>query len=223
MFKKFITFIIAFVLLAAPTSFALADQPTDTGDKGKPVEPGENGKSLQLGHQKKSSEVNNVSEPPGLTKKGETLTASTEKGFDESGYNRTARIFNGTGLSWCMDKYHQTTDACKIIMGPYANDKLVMKWNSEWDRGNNDGWTDNQYDAWLNNQWNGMVPGGSGEVWHYKFVWVGPCTDGEILPEGGYCIWGQFQVIMSHGVVNGEHDWDSHAAPTGYGAYPIFP
>ena len=68
---------------------------------------------------------------------------------------------------------------------------------------------------------NGMVPGGSGESWHYKYAWVGECgAYGDPLPNGGYCIWGQFEVIMSHGTVDGQHFWDARANPAGYGFYP---
>src|SRR3990170_7266858 len=78
-------------------------------------------------------------------------------GFDQFGYNRTARIFNGTGSSWCLQR-----GAPANCLGIYSPDKLVMKWNAEWDRGNAEGWTDPPYDAWENNEWNGNTPGGSG-------------------------------------------------------------
>ena len=35
--------------------------------------------------------------------------------------------------------------------------------------------------------------------------------------EGGYAIWGQFEVIMDQGKVVNEHFWGAHANPTGYG------
>jgi hypothetical protein len=142
------------------------------------------------------------------------------KGFDESGYNRTARIFNGTAWSWCMDKVGSES-WCESYLGDYANDKLVMKWNAEWDRGNAEGWINPPYDAWENNQWNGKVPGGSGDVWHYKIVWVGNCTaDPTLVPDGGYCTWGQFATIMDQGTTSGVHEWFAHAVPSGYGSYP---
>ena len=96
-----------------------------------------------------------------------------------------------------------------------------MKWTRDWDRGNDEGWSDpNGYpDAWTSNQWNGQVTGGSGEVWQYKIVWIGNCgADGTPLPDGGYCIWGQFEVLMSHGTVANQHFWDAHAIPAGYGS-----
>jgi len=134
-------------------------------------------------------------------------------GFDQFGYNYGARIFVGKA-----DGVDKTLDG-KVWGDPtYANDRLVMKWSKGWDdaRFNGAPWT---ADAWEDNEWNGKVPGGSGEVWHYKIKWVGtPCD--ETNPNwaaGGYCIWGQFEVIMSQGTVANEHIWDAHAIPTGYG------
>jgi len=138
-----------------------------------------------------------------------------DKGFNEFGYNYGARVFSGKA-----DGVDKNLDG-KVWGDPtYTNDKLVMKWNAEWDRGNAEGWSDpNGYDAWTNNEWNGAVPDGSGEVWHYKIIWVG--SDLENSPnwvEGGYGIWGQFEVIMDQGVTGGEHIWYAHGIPTGYGA-----
>lgn len=137
------------------------------------------------------------------------------KGFDEFGYNDTARIFNGTGESWSLAKGLPAD-----YLGIYAQDKLVMKWNAEWDRGNAENWSNPPYAAWENNEWNGTVPGGSGEVWHYKIVWVGDyVADPTLIPEGGYGIWNQFAVLMDQGTSGGEHLWYTHAIPSGYGAY----
>ena len=92
-----------------------------------------------------------------------------------------------------------------------------MKWNAEWDRGNQEGWIDDHYDAWIDNQWNGQVPNGSGENWHYKIKWIGSCgATGTPTGDGGYCIWGQFEVVMSQGTMANEHFWDAHAKPAGY-------
>lgn len=132
-------------------------------------------------------------------------------GFDEFGYNYTARVFQGPA-----DGVDRVLDGLVWGDPTYANDLLKMKWTAEWDRGNDEGWSDpDGYDgAWTDNQWNGMVPGGSGENWHYKIKWVGACTDP--LPDGGYCIWGQFEVLSDHGTVDGAHLWYAHAIPTGY-------
>ena len=99
----------------------------------------------------------------------------------------------------------------------YANDHLVMKWSKGWDdaRFDEGEWTP---DAWETNEWNGMFPGGSQEVWHYKIIWVGPeLEDSPYWREGGYPIWGQFEVIMSQGVADGEHIRECLATPNGFG------
>ncbi len=149
--------------------------------------------------------------------------AAAGGGFDQYGYNRTARIFNGTGLSWCMEQ-GMTEAYCNSYLGAYANDKLIMKWNAEWDRGNDEGWSKPPYNAWENNEWNGAFPGGSGAVWHYKIVWVGDCVaNPDLTPAGGYCIWGQFATIMDQGTdpnYGPGHFWFAHANPAGYGSYP---
>jgi len=159
--------------------------------------------------------------PQDFDENGNTTKWAEDKGFDEWGYNRTARIFSGTGWSWCMGKVADEA-WCQDYLGPYANDKLVMKWNAEWDRGNAEGWSNPPYDAWENNQWNGKAHDGSGEVWHYKIVWVGNCNDDpSLVPDGGYCIWGQFATIMDQGTTPEHvHVWFAHAVPSGYGSYP---
>ena len=143
---------------------------------------------------------------------------SAAGGFDQYGYNDKARIFVGTGSSWCQGKLAQSESYCDAYMGAYAKDKLVMKWNAEWDRGNAEGWANGPYAAWENNEWNGAVPGGSGEVWHYKIQWVGTCDEGAEFKDGGYCIWGQFEVISDHGTIDGVHEFLAKANPNGYGA-----
>lgn len=145
-------------------------------------------------------------------------------GFDEFGYNRKARNFVGTCLSWGMGKYGWDEVQATAYCGDYSNDKLVMKWNSEWDRGNLTGWSEEPYDAWLDNEWNGMVPGGSGETWHYKIAWDQGCASGglpssEALKGTASCIWGPFAMLQSHGTAGGEHIWDVLLNPAGYGAY----
>jgi hypothetical protein len=94
-----------------------------------------------------------------------------------------------------------------------------MKWSKAWDeaRFHDAPWT---CDAWEDNEWNGKVPGGSGEVWHYKIVWVGPeLEDSPCWRDGGYAAWGQFEVILSQGTVANEHIWETLANPAGYGGY----
>lgn len=142
-------------------------------------------------------------------------------GFDQYGYNRTARNFVGTGSSWCQGKLHWTSDQCNSYMGAYAGDKLVMKWNAEWDRGNADNWNKPPYQAWVDNEWNGKA-GGSGEVWHYKIAWDKDCAEsgqpsGTAAKGVPYCIWGPFAMLMSQGSVSDNtHAWDVLLKPAGY-------
>ena len=92
-----------------------------------------------------------------------------------------------------------------------------MKWSKAWDdaRFHDARWTPN---AWCDNEWNGNVSGGSGEVWHYKIVWVGPeLENSPYWRPGGYPIWGEFEVIMDQGTSDGTHSWYAHGIPTGYG------
>jgi hypothetical protein len=129
-----------------------------------------------------------------------------------SGYNYKARIFVGTCLQWCEQK---PTD-CSYC-GAYINDKITMKWNEAWDTCNAGG---DCTGAWTNNEWNGMFPGGSGAIWHYKIKWVGPCEEGTFFPDGGYCIWGSYEVLMDQGVdlsMGPGHIWLAHGIPAGYG------
>lgn len=138
------------------------------------------------------------------------------KGFNEFGYNDQARIFVGSA-----DGVDRELDGAVWGDPTYANDHLVMKWNSEWTRGKVESWNNPPYAAWENNEWNGRVPGGSGEMWHYKIVWVGACgVEGNKLDNGGYCIWGQFAVIMDQGSSPDRvHEFLGKANPAGYGSY----
>ena len=77
-------------------------------------------------------------------------TAVSAAGFDQYGYNETARIFNGLA-----DGIDRNLDGTYFGNTTYANDKIVMKWNAEWDRGNDEGWSNPPYAAWIDNEWNG--------------------------------------------------------------------
>ena len=154
------------------------------------------------------------------------VNAANTNGFDQYGYNRKARIFVGTEGGWCAARGWGWDCAGYPLYAPYANDRLAMKWNAEWDRGNAENWQNGPYGAWEDNEWNGAVPGGSGEVWHYKIIWVGNggCLEAPYCPqkspywrEGGYPIWGVFEVIMDQGTGADGHVWYTHAIPTGYG------
>lgn len=102
----------------------------------------------------------------------------------------------------------------------YANDHLVMKWNAAWDSCNADRSPENCAGAWTDNEWSGKVAGGSGQTWHYKIVWSATCDAGEALTDGGYCVWGSYEVLMDQGrdPTFGPGDiWFAHANPAGYG------
>ena len=137
------------------------------------------------------------------------------KGFDEFGYNYDARIFVGPA-----DGVDRVLDGAIWGDPTYANDLLVMKWSKAWDdaRFHGASWTP---DAWVDNEWNGAVPGGSGEVWHSKIIWVGSeLENSPYWRDGGYAIWDQFEVIMDQGTSDGGHIWYTHAIPCGYGLNP---
>lgn len=147
---------------------------------------------------------------------GVIATVSAVGGFDEFGYNRTARVFVGPASGWCLAR-----SAPANCLGIYSNDHLVMKWNAEWDRGNAEGWAYPPYAAYLNNEWNGNVPGGSGWTEIFKTAWDQGCTSsgGALSSRGGPCIWGQFAVLMDQGTdPSGAHEWWTKVTPAGYGA-----
>lgn len=145
---------------------------------------------------------------------GSITVIAQNNGFDQFGYNYKARIFVGAA-----DGTDRNLDGTIWGDPTYAYDHLVMKWSKAWDdaRYRSLPWT---CDAWLTNEWNGMTPAGSGETWHYKIVWVGTTLDASpCWREGGYPIWGQFEVIFSHGTVANDHFWEAHARPPGFGGY----
>lgn len=134
-------------------------------------------------------------------------------GFDEFGYNYTARIFVGAA-----DGSDRTIDGAVWGDPTYANDHLVMKWSKAWDdaRFNGAPWTP---DAWVDNEWNGMRPDGSKVSEHVKIVWVGPELEQSAYGrEGGYPIWGEFEVLFDRVMDPTGHFWYAHAIPAGYGS-----
>jgi len=165
-----------------------------------------------------------------------TAPAFAQGGFDQYGYNMKAMIFVGTGESWAMGKLGLSHTDAEAYMGVYAHDRLVMKWSLAWHmavfgpdgiRENGDEW-DWTPEAWCTNEWNGAVGkqwgggivSGSGEIEHCKIIWVGPeLESSQYWRDGGYAIWGQFEVILDfycgpavHGI-----DWYAHATPNGLG------
>jgi hypothetical protein len=132
-------------------------------------------------------------------------------GFDFYGYNYQARVFEGPAD--CIDRDRDGT-----VWGDptYANDHLVMKWSKAWDdaRFHGAAWTP---DAWVSNEWNGRIYGGSGVSETVKVVWVGPELESSpYWRDGGYPIWGEFEVIFDHYLGRGG-SWPAHATPAGLG------
>ena len=134
-------------------------------------------------------------------------------GFNEYGYNDGARIFVGPA-----DGVDRNLNGAVWGDPTYADDHLVMKWNAAWDACNDAG----NYDetacagAWTTNEWNGMLPDGSQSSWHYKIIWVG--AGGASSPywrEGGYSIWGPYEVIQDFGFDPTGRYRLAHATPNG--------
>ena len=137
-------------------------------------------------------------------------------GFNEFGYNYCARIFNGPA-----DGVDKVLDGMVWGDPTYANDHLIMKWNAAWDACNAAPTTENCTGAWTDNEWNGKVPNGSGQNWHYKIVWSAICAAAGTLTDGGYCVWGSYEVLMDQGSdpnAGPGHLWFAHAKPNGYGS-----
>lgn len=151
------------------------------------------------------------------------LASTNGGGFDQYGYNYTARIFNGSLSQWCASKGITDSTICGSYGFGSANDQLIMKWNAQWDNCNAAGNLDPSActGAWTDNEFNGNVPGGDGYVWHYKIVWVGDyAADPTLIPAGGYGIWGEYAVLMDQGVTPGSgHSFYAFATPNGYGSY----
>ncbi len=148
---------------------------------------------------------------------GMATTAFAAGGFNEFGYNYSARIFSGPA-----DGVDKVLDGTVWGDPTYANDHLVMKWNAQWDNCNANGYDDPTYclGAWVDNEWNGNVPGGSGTTEHDKIIWVG--SQGENSPywkAGGYSIWGNYEVLMQQGTDASGHYSYAHAVPNGYGTH----
>lgn len=154
--------------------------------------------------------------PSDLDNNGKAVAFVADTGFDEFGYNEVANLFSGRA-----DGVDRMLDG-KVWGDPtYANDILVMKWNEAWDECNANGYNDAEFcaGAWTTNEWNGAVAGGSGDVWHYKFIWVGSdLAASSYWVPGGYAIWGNYEVIMDQGVTRGVgHTWLAHGIPNGFG------
>jgi len=153
--------------------------------------------------------------PGSFDNNGNVTTTVTDTGFNTFGYNYTARIFSGLA-----DGVDKNLDGTVWGDPTYANDRLVMKWNAAWDACNANGYDNATYcaGAWVTNEWNGMVPGGSGYSEHFKIIWVG--SAGSTSPywaDGGYLIWGNYEVIFDQGSDPSGHEWYTRATPAGLG------
>ena len=163
-----------------------------------------------------SNSSNPVNNPATISNNNSSVTPLLKGGFNEFGYNYGARIFNGPA-----DGVDKILDG-KVWGDPtYANDNLVMKWTADWDRGVAEDWSKPPYlSAWEDNEWNGKVPNGSGQVWHYKIIWVGSALENSpYWRTGGYSVWDQFEVIMDQGQdpsMGPGHIWFAHATPNGF-------
>lgn len=143
--------------------------------------------------------------------------AASDKGFNENGYNYSARVFSGVA-----DGVDRNLDGTVWGDPTYANDHLVMKWNKAWDDCNDNGYNDPDYclGAWTTNQWNGMRPDGSKWTEHVKVIWVGSeLENSPYWVEGGYAIWNNYEVIFDKGKSpDGAQNTWALASPAGLGA-----
>jgi len=98
---------------------------------------------------------------------------------------------------------------------------VVMNWNKAWDTCNSGTCTP---DAWITNHQTGWYLGQDNKVhqWEYfvKIVWIGGNrADGTQLSNGGYVIWGSYEVIQEvyNDPYGGYHGILTHAIPSGLG------
>lgn len=122
--------------------------------------------------------------------------------YDEYGYNRIAREFKGSGANWCLA--HNLDRSC---FDEYTDSTYFIKWNAEWDRGNREAWVLPPYNAEIVATTDGQS---------YTVRWVGICYEGEVLPGGGTCVWGEYEARAENG--SGVHQgpfgaWLRHAIP----------
>ena len=124
------------------------------------------------------------------------LAVGASGGAEALQLRRHTSAFDGAGATWCL-AVHVRTDCT----GRQANDGLQVRWSPQWQRGVETRWEDFAgYDgAWMTNDWSGNGRGRTGEDWHVRVRWVGPCSPGDSFPDGGHCLWGQFDGLVIAG------------------------
>lgn len=131
---------------------------------------------------------------------GDTSLLAAAGAFDDKGYNRTARVFQGTGGSWCTAN-NQPEDC----MGAYSDDVLTFSWNSGWDKGNREAWVQTPYSAEMNIEFANET---------FTVTWVGSCRDGAAVT-GGTCVWGEF-AISGDPTRGALAEWVRNTSPSRY-------
>ena len=115
--------------------------------------------------------------------------ATAAGGFDQFGYNHTARVFSGPA-----DGVDRVLDGKVWGDTTYANDHLVMKWNAAWDACNDNGYrqgTDNRL-CWPAAALTGLQSHEKRVLNGYRLAFGiedGPLVgrDQECAPGGGQC------------------------------------
>jgi hypothetical protein len=111
MTQKILVIFTVFVFLVMSTTPAVAKKPVESSGNGNTAH--ENQGNDNPGNKKGDAPVlatpvvvgTGVTISDGVNKTNSVNTANIDThGFDDSGYNRTARIFNGTAMQWCMEK-----------------------------------------------------------------------------------------------------------------------
>ena len=123
--------------------------------------------------------------------------------YDQYGYNRVVHEFKGTGANWCLANKLE-----KDCFGVYAASTYFVKWNDEWERGNKEAWVRTPYNAVVSVEVDGEK---------YSVSWIGNCIEGQDLPTGGTCVWGEYAAKSENGsdVYAGPFgQWVLHAQPT---------
>lgn len=147
---------------------------------------------------------------------GLAAPAMAAGGFNQFGYNYSAKIFSGPA-----DGVDKKLDGKVWGDATYANDHLVMKWNQAWNDCNANGYDNPDYcaGAWVINEWNGMMSDRSQWTEHVKIIWVGSArANSPYWVDGGYSIWGNYEAIQDQGMAPGHVRYvAAFAAPNGLG------